>query len=289
MREPAVECIERTIRRIKADPFRAAAFGAKQPFACFSLRAEDDIYGVENLPAIGRCDCPKDFALASASALEQAHQCSLRDRVEVEIEPHYRSRRIRGDRKRLLRNRKYRKDVTVRMIVRRWTRTAVTRLSEVRPRLKSFRWEFASLRIACIERQFGRSDRDVHDQPVPKAAAGRSVGVIAGYGEAFRSAWRARPRQMRRLIASRATEAEIFREYVSFGQVVAVAKALAAEFKGHRVNPRMVRASGVKLFSHDLVAEDNLRHLVPSGTGFKDINQANRTAGLVQCLTDQHA
>jgi hypothetical protein len=30
---------------------------------------------------------------------------------------------------------------------------------------------------------------------------------------------------------------------------------------------------------HDLVAEDNLHHLVPSGAGFKEINQANRTAG----------
>ena len=152
---------------------------------------EDDIYGVENLPAIGRCDCPKDFALASASALEQAHQCSLRDRVEVEIEPHYRSRRIRGDRKRLLRNRKYRKDVTVRMIVRRWTRTAVTRLSEVRPRLKSSRWELAGLRVARIERQFGRGGRYVDDEPVPKAATGRRVRLVASYGEAFRFARRA--------------------------------------------------------------------------------------------------
>lgn len=179
---------------------------------------EDDSYGVKNLLAIGRCIAQNDFALASASALEQTHQCSLRDRVEVEIEPHYRSRRIRRNRKRLLRNRKYRKDVTVRMIVGRWARTAVTRLSEVRPCLKSSRRELASLRVARIQLQFGRSDRDVDDQPVPKAAAGRSVGVIAGYGEAFRSAWRARPRQMRRLITSRTTEAKIFREYMSFGK-----------------------------------------------------------------------
>jgi hypothetical protein len=94
---------------------------------------------------------------------------------------------------------------------------------------------------------------------------------------------------MRRLITSRATEAEIFREYMSFGKVVAVAKALATEFKGHCVSPLMVRASGKKLFSHDLAAEDNLRHLVPSRAGFKEINQANRTVGLVHCLTDLHA
>ena len=80
---------------------------------------------------------------------------------------------------------------------------------------------------SCVKRQFGRSEWDVHDQPVPKAAAGRRVGVIAGYGIAFRSAWRTRPRQMRRLITSCATEAEVFREYMSFRKVVAVAKALA--------------------------------------------------------------
>jgi len=51
-----------------------------------------------------------------------------------------------------LRNREYRIDVAVRMIVRRWTRTAVTRLSEVCSRLKSSPLEFASLRFG--PRQF---------------------------------------------------------------------------------------------------------------------------------------
>jgi hypothetical protein len=114
------------------------------------------------------------------------------------------------------------------MIVRRRARTAVTRLSEVRPRLKRCRRELASERITGVERQFRRGDWDVDDEPVPKAAAGRRVRIVAGYGEAFRSAWRAGPHQMRRLIASRATEAEVFREYMSCGKVVSVAKALAA-------------------------------------------------------------
>jgi hypothetical protein len=61
----------------------------------------------------------------------------------------------------------YRKDVAVRMIVRRWTRTAVTRLSEVRSRLKSSRRELASLPVARIELQYGRSGRNIHNQPVP--------------------------------------------------------------------------------------------------------------------------
>jgi hypothetical protein len=54
-----------------------------------------------------------------------------------------------------LRNREYRKDVTGRMIVRRWTRTAVTRLSEVCSRLKSSRRELAGLRVARIKLRFG--------------------------------------------------------------------------------------------------------------------------------------
>jgi hypothetical protein len=37
------------------------------------------------------------------------------------------------------------------------------------------------------------------------------------------------------------------------------------------------------------LAEDNLRHLVSSRAGFKEINQANRTVGLAHCLTDLHA
>jgi hypothetical protein len=41
------------------------------------------------------------------------------------------------------------------MIVRRWTRTAVTRLYEVCSRLKSSRRELASLRVARIELRFG--------------------------------------------------------------------------------------------------------------------------------------
>jgi hypothetical protein len=51
----------------------------------------------------------------------------------------------------------------------------------------------------------------------------------------------------------------------------------------------MVRASGIKLFSHNLVAEDNFRPLVPSRAWFKEINQANRTVRLVHCLTDLYA
>ena len=149
----------------------------------------------------------------------------MRRSVELQVEPHYRIRRIQRNRERLLRHRKYRENIMVWMIVRRRARTAVTRLSEVRPRLKRCRRELASERITGVERQFRRGDWDVDDEPAPKAAAGRRVRIVA---EAFRSAWRAGPHQMRRLIASRATEAEVFREYMSFGKVVSVAKALAA-------------------------------------------------------------
>ncbi len=45
--------------------------------------------------------------------------------------------------------------------------------------LKSSRRELASLRVARIELQFGRNGRNIHNQPVPKPAAGRSVRVIA--------------------------------------------------------------------------------------------------------------
>ena len=116
----------------------------------------------------------------------------------------------------------------MRVIVGRRTRSAITGFSEVRSRLKRSSRELAGVRVAGVERQFGRGGRYVDDDPVPKAAAGRRVWIVAGYSEAFRSAWRPRPRQMRGLIASRATEAEVFREDMSFGKVVAVAKALAA-------------------------------------------------------------
>src|SRR5262249_44110073 len=138
---------------------------------------------------------------------------------------------------RLLRHREDREDVAVGMIVRRRAWTAIPRLSEIRSCLQRANRKLARSRIAGIERQFGHIGRDVDDQPVPEAAAGRRVWIEACYGEAFGAGRCTRPGQMRRLVAAGAAEAEITRQDVRGGKIISIAKALAAECKRHCIAP----------------------------------------------------
>lgn len=54
--------------------------------------------------------------------------------------------------------------------------------------------------------QFRRAGRNVEDDPVPPAAAGRCIRIVDGHGEALRIGGRLRPCQRGRLVAARASE-----------------------------------------------------------------------------------
>jgi len=156
--------------------------GRKADIRCLSFMASLGlIHVVKNLPAVGRCDAQKDFALASASTLNSP-QCSLPSVLKLD-ESHYRSDVPEAS----LANRKYRKDVTVRIIVRA-VDTPPNPLSEVPSASEDLRWELASLRITRIERQFGSYDWDVHDDQCQSRCRSECRRVISVYGEAFRSA-----------------------------------------------------------------------------------------------------
>src|SRR6202043_4280007 len=69
-------------------------------------------------------------------ALEQAHQGRLLERVEMQVEAHQRRRTVHCDVERVLRNRKYREDVAVGMVVLRRTGAEIAGDPQIRPRLQ---------------------------------------------------------------------------------------------------------------------------------------------------------
>src|SRR5262249_43041852 len=68
---------------------------------------------------------------------------------------------------------------------------------------------------------------------VPEAAAGRRVRIVTGDGEALGARGRARPGEMRRLVAAGAAEAEIGGENVRLSEVIAVLEAVALHRERH--------------------------------------------------------
>jgi len=92
--------------------------------------------------------------------------------------------------------------------------------------------------VAGVQRQLSDIGRDVHHQPMPEAAAGRRVRVVAGDGEALRSCWRFRPCEVRRLVAAGAAEAEIGGQNVRLPEIIAVLEAVAFDRERHASLPQ---------------------------------------------------
>src|ERR1700738_4627581 len=75
------------------------------------------------------------------STLVKTHDCRLGQRNEVELEADGRRRRVRCHRQAVGADRKHCEEVTVRVVTRRWARTAIARCAEVRTSLKRLLWQ----------------------------------------------------------------------------------------------------------------------------------------------------
>src|SRR5262249_29585041 len=106
-------------------------------------------------------------------------------------------------------DRKHREQITVRMVARGRTRTAVTGRAKVGTGLQRSPWQLRGLRVAGIKRKLGYVRRDVHHQPVPEPAARGRIRIETGNGKALRAGGCSRPCQMWRLVVARAAEAEV--------------------------------------------------------------------------------
>src|SRR3979411_872512 len=93
-------------------------------------------------------------------------------------------------------NSEYREQITVWVIARRRTRTAVSRSAEVGTGLQRPLRQLCGLPIAGIKAKLGDVRRDVYHHPVPEAAAGRCIRIETSNSEALRSGGCSRPRQM---------------------------------------------------------------------------------------------
>src|SRR5829696_2635177 len=164
---------------------------------------------------------------------ELAGQRRLLDCIEVELEADDGGRGIGVDLQGVLLHGKHGEDVAMRTVALRRARTAIARRAEVGARLQRALGQQAGLGIAGIELELGRAGRDVHHHPVPEAAARRRIGIEAGDGKALGVCGRARPRQMRRLVAAAAAEAVIGRQDVVHLEGLALLEAAAAERERH--------------------------------------------------------
>src|SRR5262245_19199984 len=120
-----------------------------------------------------------------------------------------RGRGIRRHRQALGPDRENREQITVRMVARRRTRTAIAGRAEVGTSLQRSPWQLRGLRIAGIDGKLGYIRRDVHHQPVPEPAARWRIRIEASNGEALRAGGCSQLRQMRRLVVARAAEAKV--------------------------------------------------------------------------------
>src|SRR5262249_3391262 len=131
------------------------------------------------------------------------------------------------------------------MVALGWTRAAIAGRAEIGARLQRSLRELWGSGIAGVERKLSDIGRDVHHQPMPKAAAGGRVRVEARDGEAFCSCRRSRPGEVWRLIAAGATESEIGGQNVCLPEVIAVLKAVACDRESHGRPPTLVHSLSV--------------------------------------------
>src|SRR5581483_12502459 len=129
---------------------------------------------------------------------EQPHQRRLRQRVEVQVEADDRSRSVGFHLQLFLRDREDGEDIAMRMIVGRRAGADITGFADIVAGHERALRQLRRAGVAGIERQLGGGGRNVDDQPVPEAAAGRRIRIEAGQGKALGSIRRARPGQLRR-------------------------------------------------------------------------------------------
>ena len=130
-------------------------------------------------------------------------------------------------------DRKHREQITVRMVAGGRTRTAIARRAEVSPGLQRSPWQLRGLRIASISRKLGYVRRDIHHQPVPEPAARGCIRIETGNGKALRAGGCSRPRQMWRLVVARAAKAEVGRQNMGVGEIIAVLETVAPDRERH--------------------------------------------------------
>src|SRR5690242_6112562 len=103
------------------------------------------------------------------------------------------------------------------MIARRRARTPIPWGAEVGAGLQCALRDLRCLRISGIEFKLCHVGGDVHNQPVPEAAAGGSVRIKTGNRKALGAGRRARPSEMRGLVVALAAEAEVGRKDMGIG------------------------------------------------------------------------
>src|SRR5262245_24663739 len=117
---------------------------------------------------------------------------------------------------------------------RAWS--AIAGRTEIRARLQRTRRHF-SAGTAGAGLELDHIRRDIDDQPVPEARAGRRVRIVTGDGETFGTRRRSRPFEMRRPVAARTAKAEVGRQDEIFRKVVAVLEAVARDRERHVPSP----------------------------------------------------
>src|SRR5439155_12383633 len=120
-------------------------------------------------------------------------------------------------------------EIPMRMITFRRARATVARLPKIRSDLQRARGQLPARGIAGVERQLGHVRRNVDDDPVPEATAGRRVGVETRHGETPGPVRSAGPPELRRFVPAAAPEAVVRGQDVVGTEIVAVLEARARD------------------------------------------------------------
>src|SRR5262249_16493334 len=171
------------------------------------------------------------------SPLVETHDRRLGQRIEMELKADDGCRCIRRHLQAVGPDRKHREQITVRMVAGGRTRTAVARRAKDGTGRQRSPWQPRGPPIAGISRQLGYVRRDVHYQPVPEPAARGCIRIETGNGKALRAGGCSRPRQMWRLVVPRAAEAEVGRQNMGVGEIIAVLETVAPDRERHASSP----------------------------------------------------
>src|SRR5262249_37421821 len=106
--------------------------------------------------------------------------------------------------------------------------------TEIGTRLQSAVWQFRAGTIARICGDLAHIGRNIHHQPMPESAAGRSVRVKAGNSKALGAARHSRPGKMRRLVAAGAAKAIVGGENMIRGEIIAILETVASYAERHQ-------------------------------------------------------
>src|SRR5262245_1642449 len=167
------------------------------------------------------------------STLVESHNGSPGQRIEMELKSDDGRRRVSRHLQTLDPDRKDREQITMRVIARRRTRTAIAGSTEIGSGLQRTLRQHRTLRIAGAHVKLRHAGRNVHHQPVPKPAARGRIRIETSDREALRPGGCSLPGQMRRLIVALAAKAKIGGRNVGVGEIIAIAETIAPDRECH--------------------------------------------------------